>query len=283
MLISDALHQKLRFSDFLLRTVRDLNLLVTNFRDPSMEPRADKTVPSIWRETFAHWPAKFRRKGVIEPFQGDPIPFVDFVMNDDVLILERATPDNSGARRVVMPFHNIGLLKYTEPLKTEAFLLAGYVKGGETPPPKPKTKKVPIKPVTAGEPNPPEKKPAAEPPPTPVNPDAIPLPAPAAAPQAMPSPTGAPQQPVPGQQPAPQFAQGHPQPPQQQPVPGAIPQSAPQPVHPAAVPQAQPAAPYPQQPPQAVPQAMPQQPPNNGLPPLPPNPSVPIPPQTPTH
>lgn len=89
----------------------------------------DKSSATIWREMFLKWPPHFKRKGVIEPARGESIPFVDFVMSEDVVVIERATPDTAGARRVAIPFQNIMLVKYTEPLNTEAFLLAGYVMG----------------------------------------------------------------------------------------------------------------------------------------------------------
>lgn len=86
---------------------------------------------AIWRDTFANWPAQFRRKGVLIPSFGEPTPFVDFVMTKDLVVLERATPDNAGARRVAVPFSMIEAVKYTEPLKTDQFLKAGFVKGSE--------------------------------------------------------------------------------------------------------------------------------------------------------
>ena len=89
----------------------------------------NKTNAEIWREVFATWPAQFRRKGVLIPSYGEPIPFIDFVMNSDLLIVERATPDNVGARRIAIPLQFIEGLKYTEPLKTDQFLKSGYTKG----------------------------------------------------------------------------------------------------------------------------------------------------------
>lgn len=109
----------------------------------------DKNSAQIWREAFLKWPPNFRRKGVIELVKGDSIPFVDFVMNEDVLIVERATPDTTGARRVAVPFQNIVVLKYTEPLKTDAFLLAGFVLGANVNAAPKRGNKIPIKPVPA--------------------------------------------------------------------------------------------------------------------------------------
>jgi len=86
---------------------------------------------AVWHNTFANWPAQFKKKGVISPVGGgEAIPFIDYVMTDEMVVLERATPDNSGARRVAIPFSVIETLKYTEPLKTEQFLEAGYKVGG---------------------------------------------------------------------------------------------------------------------------------------------------------
>lgn len=147
----------------------------------------DRSTASIWRDTFTNWPAQFRRKGVAIPTLGEPIPFSEFLVNNDVIVFERATPDNTGARRVCIPFQNIAALKYTEPLKTEQFLQAGYIPGVNVPPPKPANKKVPIvdaapaaskaAPQAGGQPTPDAAKPAQNP-----QPGAQPAPPPEPAP-----------------------------------------------------------------------------------------------------
>ena len=43
----------------------------------------------VWRKAFGTWPAHFRRKGVVIPAVGEPIPFCDFVMTESILVLER--------------------------------------------------------------------------------------------------------------------------------------------------------------------------------------------------
>ena len=93
----------------------------------------ENTLANIWREAFANWPSDFRRKGVVVPSFGEAIPFVDFVLNKDMVVLERATPDTVGARRVAIPFRHIEALKYTEPLNTEQFLGNGFVQGLSCP------------------------------------------------------------------------------------------------------------------------------------------------------
>lgn len=187
----------------------------------------------VWRKTFATWPSNFRRKGVVVPVYGEAIPFSDFVMNESLLILERPTPDNTGARRVALPFGRIHNLKYTEPLKTEQYLKAGFVtEMAETLPEKPTP---PVHPPQPEAPKAVARSPELPPP---------------AAPQPSPQPPAF-------QQAAPQQVMAQPQPvapqPVMQPVPVAV---APQQLLPAA------AQPYQQQ---AVPQpiaapAIPQQP-----------------------
>lgn len=103
----------------------------------------DKSIPQIWRKYFATWPTQFKRRGVVIPSFGEAIAFIDFVMNEDVVVLERPTPDSVGARRVAIPFQMIETVKYTEPLKTEQFLKSGFVKGAESDSPT-ATKKVPV-------------------------------------------------------------------------------------------------------------------------------------------
>lgn len=89
----------------------------------------EKSKAESWRNVFANWPQGFKRKGVLQPAFDENIAFVDFVISDEMLVLERATPDNVGARRVMVPFVDIAALKFVEPLKTEQFLEAGYSKG----------------------------------------------------------------------------------------------------------------------------------------------------------
>lgn len=131
----------------------------------------DKSTAEVWRNVFANWPQGFRRKGVLIPSYGENIAFIDFVITDDVVVLERATPDGVGARRVMIPFGDIDAFKYTEPLKSEQFLEAGFRERGmaqaKPSAPATKTQRAPQRPA-ARQPNP-----AARRAPAP-NPDAAP-------------------------------------------------------------------------------------------------------------
>ena len=95
----------------------------------------ETTVTHVWQDLFANWPPSFRRKGVVIPAYDEQIPFTDFVIGDGVVSLERPTPDGVGARRVAIPFAQIEAVKYTEPLKTQQFLEAGFKGASQQNPP----------------------------------------------------------------------------------------------------------------------------------------------------
>lgn len=89
----------------------------------------ENSIANVWREMFANWPPAFRRKGVLVPSFDETIAFCDFVINGDIVVLERATPDSVGARRIAIPFALIQSVKYTESLDTEVFLENGFITG----------------------------------------------------------------------------------------------------------------------------------------------------------
>lgn len=93
----------------------------------------ENSIANVWRELFAKWPSGFKRKGVAIATFGEAVQFCDFVLNGDVVVLERPTPDTVGARRVVLPFALIEAVKYIEPLKTQQFLENGFVAGVSAP------------------------------------------------------------------------------------------------------------------------------------------------------
>jgi hypothetical protein len=57
----------------------------------------------------------------------ETVPFKSFLLKGDTLLLERANPDASGARFIVITFDAIHMLKITEQLKESVLNSAGYV------------------------------------------------------------------------------------------------------------------------------------------------------------
>ena len=57
---------------------------------------------------------------------GEQIPFDNFSTSDTLLMLDRRTPDTSGARKVILPYDHILGLKITDVVKTKAFASLGF-------------------------------------------------------------------------------------------------------------------------------------------------------------
>ena len=80
-----------------------------------------------WRQCFARWPADLERRGVLVTSFGEQIPFESFATSDDMLLIERRSPDTLGARMVIIDYHNIQALKLVDVLKMKALQPLGFV------------------------------------------------------------------------------------------------------------------------------------------------------------
>ncbi len=87
---------------------------------------------TIWRHCLEHWPTELERRGVLVTSFDEQIPFDGFAVGDEMLIVERRTPDTSGARLVIIPYQNIRALKIVDVAKLKAFQPMGFV----LPPPR---------------------------------------------------------------------------------------------------------------------------------------------------
>jgi hypothetical protein len=85
-----------------------------------------------WRNCFQKWPVELERRGVLVTSFAEQILFDNFVISDDMLLLERKSPDTVGARMVILPFQNIEAVKIVEVVKPKAFQSMGFV----IPPPR---------------------------------------------------------------------------------------------------------------------------------------------------
>lgn len=85
-----------------------------------------------WRTCFAQWPEGLNRKGVVVTRFAEQIPFVDFLVSETMLLLERSTPDTIGARKIIMPFEQIAALKIVDVVKNKAFEPLGFRGAGKT-------------------------------------------------------------------------------------------------------------------------------------------------------
>lgn len=79
-----------------------------------------------WKRLFTDWPEDVTPKGIIIASYDEQIPFDGFLVGDALLVINRATPDASGARRVVLPYAHIQGLKFTEVVKNRALRQMGF-------------------------------------------------------------------------------------------------------------------------------------------------------------
>lgn len=81
---------------------------------------------SSWKSLFENWPATIERKGLITTTFDEQIPFVDFMIAGDILLLERDKPDSYGARKVMLAYSAIAAVKITAPIELAKFQVMGF-------------------------------------------------------------------------------------------------------------------------------------------------------------
>jgi hypothetical protein len=81
---------------------------------------------TVWKNLFTNWPKSLPRKGVLVTVGNEQIPYQEFFIADDVMLLQRRAPDTMGAREVMVPFTEISLLKMTEVVRPAAYREAGF-------------------------------------------------------------------------------------------------------------------------------------------------------------
>jgi len=82
---------------------------------------------SAWRDFFLKWPKDMPRRGVLVTNFDEQIPFDGFMTTDNLLLLERRTPDTIGARKLILPYENVVAIKLTEVVKQKVFASAGFI------------------------------------------------------------------------------------------------------------------------------------------------------------
>lgn len=83
-------------------------------------------VAEIWRSCFRQWPLEIERRGVLVTSFGEQIAFDGFATSDEMLLVERRTPDTVGARTVLIAYQNIQAVKIVDVVKAKAFSSMGF-------------------------------------------------------------------------------------------------------------------------------------------------------------
>ena len=85
-------------------------------------------IPSeTWKSFFTDWPANFPRNGVLVSTLNEAIPFRNFWLKNDLLLLERTVPDATGGRFSLLGFEVINLVKFINPLTEATITESGFV------------------------------------------------------------------------------------------------------------------------------------------------------------
>ncbi|MCA9056948.1 MAG: hypothetical protein KDA85_00555 [Planctomycetaceae bacterium] len=78
------------------------------------------------RRIFAEWPASIPRTGLVISSFGETIPFNNYMLIGDLILLERKTPDASGARRVIMKIEGVQAIKILDAIEMARFTAMGF-------------------------------------------------------------------------------------------------------------------------------------------------------------
>jgi len=83
--------------------------------------------PQNWKSFFTQWPAAIAQRGLLTTTLNEAMPFKNFWLKDDMLLLERTNPDALGGRFILLSFDVINTLKFTVPLQESVIAEAGFV------------------------------------------------------------------------------------------------------------------------------------------------------------
>ena len=79
-----------------------------------------------WRDCFARWPDELAKRGVIVTKFDEQILFSSFMYSDNLLLIERQSPDTIGARQVILSYESISALKIVDVVKLKALARLGF-------------------------------------------------------------------------------------------------------------------------------------------------------------
>ena len=86
--------------------------------------------PALQRSDFhrilTEWPVSIERKGIVLTSFGENVPFVDYMLSGQLVLLDRGVPDTSGARRVILSVDTIVGIKITDPIEMARFTAMGF-------------------------------------------------------------------------------------------------------------------------------------------------------------
>lgn len=79
-----------------------------------------------WQALFESWPDAIQRKGSVVTKQGESVPFVNFLISGGLLLIERDGPDASGARKFIVSYESIAIIKLATAAEMSQFQVMGF-------------------------------------------------------------------------------------------------------------------------------------------------------------
>lgn len=83
-----------------------------------------------WKSLFTDWPEKLPRKGIVLSSLNETLPFRNFWLKDDLLLMERTVPDALGARFFLLGYDVINSVKFIDPLSESCIAESGFFSEG---------------------------------------------------------------------------------------------------------------------------------------------------------
>lgn len=77
---------------------------------------------------FMQWPAAIPRQGTVVSAHGESVPFNDYMLTNELVLLIRPQPDAHGTRRLIMKLEDIVAIRIAEAIDPERFTAMGFQK-----------------------------------------------------------------------------------------------------------------------------------------------------------
>ncbi len=77
---------------------------------------------------FMTWPAAIPKKATVVNSLGESVPFDDFMLTKELVLLIRPQPDAQGTRRVIMKLSDIVAVRIADAIDPERFTAMGFQK-----------------------------------------------------------------------------------------------------------------------------------------------------------
>ncbi len=81
---------------------------------------------SDFHRILSEWPVSIDRRGILLTTFGESVPFEDFMLSGNLVLVDRGVPDTSGARRVIVSIDAIVGIKIVDPVEMARFTAMGF-------------------------------------------------------------------------------------------------------------------------------------------------------------